>query len=226
MVEIHRPGADESRGLPLSALVIEHVNEEIVIMVGIADNTVLVTGGNRGIGRALVEEALSRRAKRVYVGTRTALAHPDDRVMPLTLDVTNAAHIQQAVDEVESLDVLVNNAGVSLYDDLSDRSALERHLAVNLIGVYGMVQAFLPSLTRRRSHRQQPVGERAGSLAAHSRLLGLEGRCVQPDPIAARPTGWTGRDRPRRSDRPRGHGHDPRPRHTEKLPRILGASHF
>jgi NAD(P)-dependent dehydrogenase (short-subunit alcohol dehydrogenase family) len=117
-------------------------------MMKIADKTVLVTGGNRGIGQALVEEALSRGAKRVYVGTRTPLAHTDGRVTPLTLDVTNAAQIQSAVDEVESLDVLINNAGVALYDDLSDRSTLERHLAVNFFGTYGMIQAFLPLLTR------------------------------------------------------------------------------
>ena len=117
-------------------------------MVKIADKAVMVTGGNRGIGRALVEEALSRGAKRVYAGTREPLADPDGRVTPLTLDVTDAAQIQEAVERVESLDVLVNNAGIAVYDDLSDRSALERHLAVNLFGTYGVTQAFLPLLTR------------------------------------------------------------------------------
>src|SRR6266496_3582287 len=116
----------------------------------IADRAVLVTGANRGIGQALVEEALRRGAKRVYAGTRQPLAHPDRRVTPLTLDVTNAAQTQAAVESVESLDVLVNNAGVFLYDDLSDRAALDQHLAVNLFGTYGVTQAFLPSLTRSR----------------------------------------------------------------------------
>src|ERR1700736_963997 len=75
----------------------------------IADKTVLVTGANRGIGRALVEEALRRGAKRVYAGTRQPLTHSDGRVTPLTLDVTNATQIQAAVERVESLDLLVNN---------------------------------------------------------------------------------------------------------------------
>ena len=113
----------------------------------IADKTVLVTGANRGIGQALVEEALDRGAKRVYAGARQPLTHGDGRVTPLTLDVTNAAQIQRAVDEVDSLDILINNAGVALYDDLSDRAVLERHLAVNLFGAYGVTQAFLPLLT-------------------------------------------------------------------------------
>lgn len=114
----------------------------------IANTTLLVTGANRGIGWALVEEALRRGAKRVYAGTRQSLTHSDERVTPLTLDVTNAVQIQQAVEKVGSLDILINNAGVALYDDLSDRAVLEQHLAVNLFGTYGVTQAFLPLLTR------------------------------------------------------------------------------
>jgi NAD(P)-dependent dehydrogenase (short-subunit alcohol dehydrogenase family) len=116
----------------------------------IADSTVLVTGANRGIGQALVEEALRRRAKRVYAGTREPLAHSDGRVTPVTLDVTSTAQIQAAVEGIESLDILINNAGVAIFDDLSDRAALEQHLAVNLFGTYGVTQAFLPLLSESR----------------------------------------------------------------------------
>jgi NAD(P)-dependent dehydrogenase (short-subunit alcohol dehydrogenase family) len=86
----------------------------------IADKTILVTGANRGIGQALVQEALNRGAKRVYAGTRQPLTHPDGRVTPLTLDVTNPAQVQAAAEQVDALDILINNAGVFLYDDLSD----------------------------------------------------------------------------------------------------------
>jgi NAD(P)-dependent dehydrogenase (short-subunit alcohol dehydrogenase family) len=116
----------------------------------IAGGAVLVTGANRGIGQALVEEALRRGAARVYAGTRQPLSHSDERVMPLTLDVTDAAQIQAAVEEVPSLDLLINNAGLAVFDDLSDRATLEQHLAVNLFGTYSMTQAFLPQLTRSR----------------------------------------------------------------------------
>jgi NAD(P)-dependent dehydrogenase (short-subunit alcohol dehydrogenase family) len=114
----------------------------------IADKTVLVTGANRGLGRALVGEALSRSAKRVYVASRQPMVIPDERVTLLILDVTDLAQVHEAADRVDSLDILINNAGVSVPDDLSDRSALERHLAVNLYGTLDVTRAFLPSLTR------------------------------------------------------------------------------
>jgi NAD(P)-dependent dehydrogenase (short-subunit alcohol dehydrogenase family) len=119
-------------------------------MMTIANRTILVTGANRGLGLALVEEALRRGADRVYAATRRPWLHPDPRVTPLHLDVTDAAMARAAAERVESLDVLVNNAGLAVYDDLSDRAVLEQHLAVNLFGPYGMTQAFLPQLTRSR----------------------------------------------------------------------------
>ena len=119
-------------------------------MTKITGKTVLVTGGNRGIGRALVEEALQRGAHRVYASTRGTWTHSDERVTPLALDVTDPAAIRAAAGAVEPLDILVNNAGIALYDDLTDRSAIERQLAVNLFGPNEVVQAFLPQLSRSR----------------------------------------------------------------------------
>jgi NAD(P)-dependent dehydrogenase (short-subunit alcohol dehydrogenase family) len=116
----------------------------------IEGKTVLVTGANRGIGQALVEEALRRGAKRVYAGTRQPLAHADERVTALALDVTDGGQIQAAVENVDSLDVVINNAGLALYGDLRDRTALEQSLAVNLYGPYDVTQAFLPLLTESR----------------------------------------------------------------------------
>jgi NAD(P)-dependent dehydrogenase (short-subunit alcohol dehydrogenase family) len=118
--------------------------------MNIANKTVLITGANRGIGRALVNEALKRGAKRVYAGTRGALQNADERVTPLTLDVTSASQIQRAVDEVETLDVLINNAGVAIYDDLSNLDVIEQHLAVNFLGLLKVTQAFLPLLKRSK----------------------------------------------------------------------------
>src|SRR5262245_62307313 len=109
--------------------------------MNIENKTVLITGANRGIGRALVDEALRRGVGRVYAGTRSPLQHADKRVTPLMLDVTDASQIERAAAEVDSLDVLINNAGVAIYDDLSDSDVIEKHLAVNLLGPAHMTQA-------------------------------------------------------------------------------------
>jgi NAD(P)-dependent dehydrogenase (short-subunit alcohol dehydrogenase family) len=118
--------------------------------MNIANKTVLITGANRGIGLALVNEALKRGAKRVYAGTRGTLRNGDERLTPLTLDVTSAEQIRRAVAEVETLDVLINNAGIALYDDLSDSRAIEQSLAVNLFGPFHVTRAFLPLLKRSK----------------------------------------------------------------------------
>jgi NAD(P)-dependent dehydrogenase (short-subunit alcohol dehydrogenase family) len=68
----------------------------------------------------------------------------------LILDVTDRAQIREALDSVDSLDILINNAGVSVPDDLTNRSAFERHLAVNLYGTLDVTHACLPLLTRSR----------------------------------------------------------------------------
>jgi len=102
--------------------------------MNIANKSVLITGANRGIGRALINEALIRGARRVYGGVRGGLAIADPRVTPVTLDVTSAAQIARAAQEIESLDVLLT----------------EQHLAVNLYGPLNVTRAFLPLL--RRSH--------------------------------------------------------------------------
>jgi NAD(P)-dependent dehydrogenase (short-subunit alcohol dehydrogenase family) len=118
--------------------------------VNVADKTVLITGANRGIGRALVEEALDRGARRVYAGVRRHVDFPDDRVTSLRLDITDAEQIRSAAEAVASLDVLINSAGLYGYEDLADRAALQHSLEVNLFGPYAVTQAFLPRLVESR----------------------------------------------------------------------------
>jgi NAD(P)-dependent dehydrogenase (short-subunit alcohol dehydrogenase family) len=118
--------------------------------MNIKNKTVLITGANRGIGKALVHEALRRGVKKVYAGMRSPVQHPDKRVTPLTLDVMNASQIQWAVEAVDTLDVLINNAGIAIYDDLSNLEVLEQTFAVNLLGLLRVTNAFLPLLKRSK----------------------------------------------------------------------------
>jgi NAD(P)-dependent dehydrogenase (short-subunit alcohol dehydrogenase family) len=118
--------------------------------MNIANKTILITGANRGIGWALVNEALKRGAKKVYAGTRGSLQVPDERVTPITLDVTSDSEIQRAADRVDTLDVLINDAGISLQDDLSNPSMIHQHLAVNCFGLVNVTRAFSPLLTQSK----------------------------------------------------------------------------
>jgi NAD(P)-dependent dehydrogenase (short-subunit alcohol dehydrogenase family) len=108
--------------------------------------TVLVTGANRGLGQSLVQAALTRGARRVYAGARKPVPHPDERVVPLRLDITDGAQVELAAQAVAELDLLVNNAGDASFAALDDRSELDRMLAVNLFGPYDVSLAFRPQL--------------------------------------------------------------------------------
>ena len=165
--------------------------------MNITNKTVLVTGANRGIGLVLVNEALRRGAKRVYAGTRGAQQNADKRVIPLTLDVTNASQIKQAAGEVDTLDVLINNAGVAIYDDLSNFEVIEQHLVVNLFGILKVTRALSAAAEALpRGHRQQPVLGSARPTAGHSRVLHFEGGRAFHDAVAQGAFGGSRRDCP------------------------------
>jgi NAD(P)-dependent dehydrogenase (short-subunit alcohol dehydrogenase family) len=184
----------------------------------IADKTILVTGANRGIGQALVTEALRRGAKQIYAGTRQPLAHPDGRVTPVTLDITDPAQVQAAAGQIATLDLLINNAGIQPVDDLSDPAAIEQALEVNLFGTYRVIQAFLPALTRSR-----------GAIVNNLSLLALAPLPMLPAYSISKAAAFNmtqslrallasrgaGARRPHRPDR---HRHDPRPADTEGFP--------
>jgi NAD(P)-dependent dehydrogenase (short-subunit alcohol dehydrogenase family) len=84
---------------------------------------------------------------------RQPLTEADRRVTPLLLDITNGGRIRAAADQVGSLDILINNAGISVQNDLSDRAALEQLLADNLTGTLGDALVFGREFTRYAAGR-------------------------------------------------------------------------
>lgn len=117
--------------------------------LSIEGRTALVTGANRGLGRAFVDGLLARGARRVYAGTRGDAPWSDPRVVPLTLDITDAAQVQDAVARCPDVDLLVNNAGILRLDPLvgaADDSAARQAMEVNYFGTLRMCRAFAPVL--------------------------------------------------------------------------------
>src|SRR6185295_9608007 len=89
----------------------------------------LVTGANRGIGRALTEALLARGVRKVYATARApeALrALRDERLVALRLDVTNRDQIRAAGDAAPDVEIVFNNAGVVLAKGIADSTALEQ----------------------------------------------------------------------------------------------------
>jgi NAD(P)-dependent dehydrogenase (short-subunit alcohol dehydrogenase family) len=108
----------------------------------------LVTGANRGIGKAFAEELLERGAAKVYAGVREVDAVADDRLTPVRIDVTDAARVREVAAELADVDLVVNNAGVGsaappLSASLDDA---RRELEVNYLGLMSTTQAFAPVL--------------------------------------------------------------------------------
>lgn len=122
----------------------------------IEDAIVLVTGANRGLGRAVVEASLSAGARRVYAGARDPrsldglVARSEGRVVGLALDVTDAASLARAAERAPDVSLLVNNAGVLASFGLltSDTDAIARDFAINFYGVLAATKALLPALER------------------------------------------------------------------------------
>lgn len=79
----------------------------------ITGSVALVTGGNRGLGKAFVQALLDAGASKVYVGARQPIEVTDPRLQPVKLDITNPSDIAAAVETCQDITILLNNAGIA-----------------------------------------------------------------------------------------------------------------
>jgi NAD(P)-dependent dehydrogenase (short-subunit alcohol dehydrogenase family) len=121
--------------------------------VTIAGTHALVTGANRGLGKAFVDELLKRGVAVVYAAARNpdTIDIDDDRVIPIRLDVTNTDDVLAAASRCADVSVLINNAGAMLRAPLlaaPDLSAARSEMETNYFGTLAMCRAFAPVLAR------------------------------------------------------------------------------
>ncbi|MFJ3192156.1 SDR family oxidoreductase [Streptomyces griseoviridis] len=119
-------------------------------MTAIAGSVVLVTGGSRGIGKALVEALYERGATKVYATARDprTVTHPD--AVPLALEVSDPASVAAVAERAQDVTVLINNAGASVNANFLDSPVddVRREFETNFYGPLLMARAFVPIIER------------------------------------------------------------------------------
>ncbi|MGL1902865.1 MAG: SDR family NAD(P)-dependent oxidoreductase [Fibrobacterales bacterium] len=175
--------------------------------INVQDKIALVTGANRGIGRAIVIELVKQGALKVYAAARDSsklaglVGELGDRVVPLQLDVTNDAMIKVAVEEAGDIDILINNAGVFAPGNFTQGGVVEGltdNFAVNVFGVAKLIEAYLPNLKKREAAAVVTVSSMVGlasmpmglsysasKAAAHSIIQGLRGEVKDSNILVA-----------------------------------------
>ena len=122
-------------------------------MTSLANQTVLVTGANRGMGREYVAQLLDRGVAKVYAAARDprTIDVADPRVVPLQLDVTDPASVARASEAASDVSVLINNAGIARGTSVlhSDTSQLREEMETNLFGPLALASAFADRIAER-----------------------------------------------------------------------------
>jgi len=128
----------------------------------------LVTGANRGLGRALADALLGRGVKKIYAAARNSATESslhDARLVPLRLDVTDAAQVHAAAEAASDVTLVINNAGVALNAELAGAAVLEqaRHeMEVNYFGSLQILRQFAPILAMNGGGALLVVGSASG----------------------------------------------------------------
>ena len=116
----------------------------------IQNSIALVTGANRGLGRAFAQALLAAGAKKVYAAARDTASIDLDGVVPLRLDVTNAAEVAAAVQQAGDASIVINNAGILRGAPIVGDGAadLRAEMETNFFGTLQVSRAFAPVLAR------------------------------------------------------------------------------
>lgn len=151
--------------------------------MNVQDSVILVTGANRGIGKAYAEEFLKKGAKKIYLGVRNPdsvadfVAQNPDVLVPLKLDVTSEADIENATKEAADTEIIVNNAGILFFDGFDDAELVDKarqQMEVNYIGPLAITQKFAPVLKANGGGCLVTVS----SIVGHVSMPGFIGYCA------------------------------------------------
>ena len=115
--------------------------------------TVLITGASSGMGRATAIHLASLGYK-VYAGSRTPEKLKNlEKVIPIKLDITNQKSINQAIQNIDTIDILINNAGyglVSTVEEMDEEQMIEQY-NVNVFGLLRVCKAVIPLMREKQS---------------------------------------------------------------------------
>jgi NAD(P)-dependent dehydrogenase (short-subunit alcohol dehydrogenase family) len=117
----------------------------------IKDSVALVTGGNRGLGKAFVQALLTAGAQKIYVGVRHLTETTDPRLQQLKLDITDSRDIAAAASACQDVSILINNAGVARNSPFLAAPSIDsarEEMETNYFGTLAMCRAFAPILKR------------------------------------------------------------------------------
>ena len=165
--------------------------------ISIKDSIALVSGANRGIGKAITEELLNKGIRKVYAGARKLESLTElkekygDRLEPIQLDVTNQASVDNAAKVASDSTMLINNAGVMAHGGYKSENMLDsisQNIEVNVLGVARLTQAVLPNIENKPNATIATVSYVVGlgsmpmmngyctsKAAVHSMIQGLRG---------------------------------------------------
>ena len=118
----------------------------------IEGSVVLITGANRGLGRAFVEGFVAAGARKIYAAARNPVTINDPRVEPVKLDITDPVQVAAVATACGDVTVLINSAGVATFSPLLQASSIEAarlEMETNYFGTLAMCRAFAPILGRQ-----------------------------------------------------------------------------